>query len=62
MLHKNISNNVYVMYDTLGVKHVIKPQETAEDSILPEVITMSTFVPYGAKRTPKLHKESQDGN
>lgn len=54
MLYKNNSKSIYIFYDSFERKHVIKPTELIEDSIVPDVINMRDFVPYGVKRTPKL--------
>ena len=54
MLYKNVSKFTYVFYDDSGKKYVVQPTTLVEDSLIPEVITMKSFIPYGMKRTPKL--------
>lgn len=53
MLYVNYTNKTCVLYNKSGDKIVVKPGEKIDDLVLPDVVTMDYFIPYGLKRTPK---------
>lgn len=62
MLFVNFTDTTFVFYDVIGNKRVVYPKGKIDDSVVPEVINMDSFIPYGLKRTPKKIKDSKNGD